>query len=184
MYTNQGQSCVASSYLFVHENVYEKFIQIMKEITESLTVGDPFVDGITQGSLPSNRILDRVMSYIELGKKEGARLICGGNRVGSKGYFVQPTIFADVNDDMKIAQDEILGPVMCITSFKNTDEVIERFNKTKYGLAAGIYCNDVNTVLRVTDELKAGSVWVNCFEIVVPQAPFGGYKQSGFGREL
>lgn len=184
MYTNQGQSCVASSYLFVHENVYEKFVQIMREVTEGLKVGDPFSDGITQGSLPSKRIFDRVMSYIELGKKEGARLICGGNQVGTKGYFIQPTVFADVNDDMKIAQDEILGPIMCITSFKDVNEVIKRANKTKYGLAAGVYSNDVNTVLKVTNALKAGSVWVNCFEIVCPQAPFGGFKQSGFGREL
>jgi len=184
MYTNQGQSCCASSSIFVHESVYERFIEISKEMAEALVVGDPFAAGTTQGSLISQENFGKVLEYIESGKKEGARLVCGGKRVGSKGFFVEPTIFADVTDDMKIATDEILGPVMSIFKFKTVEEVIERANKTKYGLAAGVWSNDITTVMKVTNALQAGSVWVNCFEIVVPQAPFGGFKQSGFGREL
>jgi aldehyde dehydrogenase (NAD+) len=108
MYTNQGQSCCASSSIFVHESVYEKFIELSKEIAESLVVGDPFAPGVTQGSLVNEENFLRVLDYIELGKKEGARLVCGGSRVGNRGYFVQPTIFADVKDDMKIATDEVM----------------------------------------------------------------------------
>jgi acyl-CoA reductase-like NAD-dependent aldehyde dehydrogenase len=188
MYTNQGQSCCASSSIFVHESVYDKFIKYSKEIAENLVVGDPFAAGVTQGALVNEENFLRVLDYIELGKKEGARLVCGGHRVGHKGYFVEPTIFADVTDDMKIATDEvllfpcrpyllcvfarvfllkILGPVMSIFKFKTLNEAIERANKTKYGLAAGIFSNNIDVVLTATNALKAGSVWVNCFEIVV-----------------
>jgi aldehyde dehydrogenase (NAD+) len=124
------------------------------------------------------------MSYIESGKKEGARLVTGGNRRGNRGYFVEPTVFADVRDDMKIAQDEIFGPVMSIIRFNDIDEVVERANNTTYGLAAGVWTRDINKVLAIANSVRAGTVWVNCYDVFDAAAPFGGFKQSGIGREM
>ena len=128
--------------------------------------------------------LDRVLGYIESGQSEGAKLNCGGGRVGDRGYFVEPTVFSDVQDNMKIAQEEIFGPVMSIIRFKNLDEVIDRANKTVYGLAAGVWTKDVSKALAIANNVRAGTVWVNCYNVLDTAAPFGGFKQSGIGREL
>ena len=132
----------------------------------------------------SQEQFDRVMGYIEHGKKDGARMLSGGGRVGDRGYFVQPTVFTDVKDEMKIAREEIFGPVMSILKFKDADEVIARGNKTLYGLAAAVWTKDVQKALRLANGLRAGTVWVNCYDVFDAAAPFGGFKMSGVGREL
>jgi len=184
IFGNQGQSCCASSRIYVHEAVHDKYVELLKEVAESRVVGDPFDSNTTNGAIISDAQFKRVMSYIEKGKQIGARVVTGGERLGNKGYFVRPTIFADVKDDMIIARDEIFGPVVCVLKFSDVNDVIKRANCTTYGLAAGIFSNDINQVMKLAAALDAGSVWVNCYEVVQNQAPFGGFKQSGFGREL
>jgi aldehyde dehydrogenase (NAD+) len=124
------------------------------------------------------------MSYIEAGKKDGAKLVAGGHRSGDRGFFVEPTVFADVKDNMTIAEEEIFGPVMSIIKFKDIDEVAERANKTVYGLAAGVWTRDIGKALAIANNVRAGTVWVNCYDVFDAGAPFGGFKQSGIGREL
>jgi aldehyde dehydrogenase (NAD+) len=126
----------------------------------------------------------KVLKYIEYGKEDGAKLEAGGKRFGSEGFFLEPTVFSNVTDDMRIARDEIFGPVQSILKFKTLDEVIERANRTNYGLAAAIVTNNITNAITFTNAVEAGSVWVNCYDAVAPQTPFGGYKQSGMGREL
>jgi aldehyde dehydrogenase (NAD+) len=125
-----------------------------------------------------------VMAYIESGRNEGAKLVCGGDRVGTRGYFIEPTVFADVEDDMRIAKEEIFGPVMSVIPFKSLDEVVSRANRTTYGLAAAVWTSDVKKALAIANGVRAGTVWVNCYNVLDPRAPFGGFKQSGIGREL
>lgn len=184
VFGNQGQSCCCSSRVFVHEKVHDKFVQYLKEEAESKVVGSQFDENTTNGALISNLQFNKVLDYIKSGKEQGAKCVTGGERIGEKGYFVKPTIFTDVKDDMRIAKEEIFGPVVSVFKFNEINEVLRRANDTHYGLAAGIYSNDINNVLEVAHALEAGSVYVNCYEIVTNQAPFGGYKQSGFGREL
>jgi len=136
------------------------------------------------GAIISDLQFKKILDYIKSGKDQGARCVSGGERIGQKGYFVKPTIFADVKDDMKIAKEEIFGPVVCVLKFDDVNEVIKRANATHYGLAAGIFCNDINKILPIANALEAGSVWVNCYEAIFNQSPFGGFKQSGIGREL
>jgi aldehyde dehydrogenase (NAD+) len=124
------------------------------------------------------------MNYIESGKSEGATLACGGGSLGNRGYFIQPTVFADVRDDMNIAQEEIFGPVMSLIPFKGLNEVIQRANRTSYGLAAGVWTRDIKKAHAVANGVCAGTVWVNCYHVLDTRAPFGGFKQSGMGREL
>ena len=127
---------------------------------------------------------NKVMGYIESGKKEGAKLMAGGGRVGDRGYFIQPTVFADVKDSMRIAEEEIFGPVLSIIKFKDMDEVVERANKTMYGLAAAVWTRDIGKAHHIANNVRAGTVWVNCYDVFDAGAPFGGFKQSGIGREL
>jgi aldehyde dehydrogenase (NAD+) len=124
------------------------------------------------------------MSYIDAGKQEKATLLAGGNRVGDKGFFIEPTVFANVQDDMRIAREEIFGPVMSIMKFKELDEVVQRANRTTYGLAAAVWTKDITKAHAIADSVRAGTVWVNCFDVFDAAAPFGGFKQSGLGREL
>jgi aldehyde dehydrogenase (NAD+) len=127
---------------------------------------------------------DKVMGYIESGRSEGAKVVCGGDRVGDRGYFIQPTVFSDVRDEMKIAREEIFGPVMSIIPFKSADEVVVRANRTEYGLAAAVWTRDIQKAHAIANNVRAGTVWVNCYNVLDSRAPFGGFKQSGIGREL
>ena len=184
LFFNQGQCCCAGSRLFVEAKIYDEFVNRVVARTNKQKVGDPFDSATTQGPQVSQEQFDRVMKYIEAGKKEGAKMLSGGNRVGKEGFYIEPTVFCDVKDDMKIAREEIFGPVMSIIKFKDADEVIERGNRTAYGLAAAVWTRDIAKAHRLANELKAGTVWINCYDVFDPAAPFGGFKMSGMGREL
>ena len=147
-------------------------------------VGDPFDPETTQGPQVSQEQCDRIMGYIEAGRKEGAKMLIGGRRIGKTGYFIEPTVFDNVTDEMKIAKEEIFGPVMNVLRFKDTDEVLKRGNRTFYGLAAAVWTRDISKAHRVANKLRAGTVWINCYNVFDASLPFGGYKQSGWGREM
>lgn len=184
IFANHGQNCVAGSRTFVHEKIYEQFVRKAAEAAKNRKVGNPFEKGIQQGPQVDEEMFNKVLTYIEFGKRDGAKLEAGGKRLGNEGFFIEPTVFSNVTDNMRIATDEIFGPVQSILKFRTLEEVIERANNTNYGLASGIVTNDINKALTFANAVEAGSVWVNCYDAVTPQAPFGGYKQSGFGREL
>jgi aldehyde dehydrogenase (NAD+) len=184
LYFNQGQCCCAGSRLFVQDKSYDEFVDKLGTKVESRKVGDPFDPTTEQGPQVDKAQYDTVMSYIEKGKKEGARCVTGGTRLGEKGFFIKPTIFAEVTDDMAIAREEIFGPVLSVLKFSDIDEVIERANTTEYGLAAAVWSRDIGKVQTIIDRVRAGTVWVNCYDVFDAAAPFGGYKQSGIGREL
>jgi aldehyde dehydrogenase (NAD+) len=184
IFVNQGQSCCAGSRVFVEEKIYQQFVEKSVARAAKRRVGDPLDPSTDQGPQVDQSQFDRIMGYIESGRTEGATLACGGERVGNRGYFIRPAVFADVRDDMKIAQEEIFGPVMSVISFKDMDEVIARANKTDYGLAAGVWTNDIKKAHAVANGVRAGTVWVNCYHVLDTRAPFGGFKQSGMGREL
>jgi aldehyde dehydrogenase (NAD+) len=184
LFFNQGQVCCAGSRVFVEDKVYDQFVEDSTARARKRTVGDPFNAGTEQGPQVDQTQLEKVLDYIEKGQREGAKMTCGGGRVGDKGYFVEPTVFSDVQDNMTIAREEIFGPVMSVIRFKNLDEVIDRANKTVYGLAAGVWTKDVSKALAIANNVRAGTVWVNCYNVLDTAAPFGGFKQSGIGREL
>lgn len=184
LFFNQGQCCCAGSRIFVEEAVYDEFVKRSVERAKARKVLDPLDPECEQGPQVDQEQLDKIMDLIESGKKEGANLACGGERSGDKGYFVQPTVFTEVKDDMRIAKEEIFGPVMQIMKFKTIDEVIERANHTNYGLAAAVFTKDLEKAMMIAQGVRAGSVWINCYNIFDAQAPFGGFKESGNGKEL
>jgi aldehyde dehydrogenase (NAD+) len=184
LFFNHGQCCCAGSRVFVEEKIYDKFVEMSGARASKRTVGDPFDPQTEQGPQVDQSQFDKVMGYIDSGRSEGAKLVCGGGRVGDKGYFIQPTVFADVQDDMKIAKEEIFGPVMSIIPFKTVDEVVTRANRTEYGLAAAVWTRDIAKAHAIANSVRAGTVWVNCYNVLDTRAPFGGFKQSGIGREL
>lgn len=181
---NHGQNCCAGSRTYVHERIYDEFVKRAAAAASARSVGDPFDDATLQGPQVDEEQFKKILSYIESGKEQGAKVVSGGERVGDKGYFVRPTVFADVTDDMRICREEIFGPVQCILKFSDIDDVIKRANNTKYGLAAGVITPDINKAMTVAQSVRAGSMWINCYDVVTPQTPFGGFKQSGHGREL
>ena len=184
LFFNQGQCCCAGSRLFVEEKCYDQFVEKSVARAKRRRVGDPFDPRTEQGPQVDQTQFDKVMGYIETGKSEGAHLLAGGKRVGDRGYFIEPTVFAAVENDMKIAQEEIFGPVMSILKFKEIDEVVERANNSMYGLAAAVWTRDIGKAYAIANRVRAGTVWVNCFNVFDAAAPFGGFKQSGIGREL
>jgi aldehyde dehydrogenase (NAD+) len=184
LYFNQGQCCCAGSRLFVEEKVHDKFVDKLSAMNEKRRLGDPFDPATEQGPQVNKEQFDKVMGYIDAGKKEGAKCVTGGDRWGGKGYFIEPTLFTGVTDKMKIAEEEIFGPVMSILRFKDLDEIVARANKTTYGLAAAVWTRDVAKAHYLAKKIKAGTVWVNCYDVFDAAAPFGGYKMSGLGREL
>jgi len=184
IFFNHGQCCCAGSRVYVQEGIYDKFVQRFKERAAKNVVGDPFAADTFQGPQVSKVQFDRIMDYIKAGKEAGANVEIGGNRKGDKGYFIEPTIFSNVTEDMKIVQEEIFGPVCSISKFKTQEEVIKLGNSTTYGLAAAVHTKSLNTAIEVSNALRAGTVWVNTYNTLHHQLPFGGYKESGIGREL
>ncbi len=184
LFYNQGQSCSAGSRTFVEERAYDEFVERSAARARRRRVGDPFDPATEQGPQVDQEQYQKVMRYIGSGKSEGARLMCGGNRVGERGWFIEPTVFADVKDDMAIAREEIFGPVMSIIKFRDLEEVVDRANRTEYGLAAAVWTRDIGKAYSIANNVRAGTVWVNCYNAFDPAAPFGGFKQSGMGREL
>ncbi|XP_058112303.1 aldehyde dehydrogenase family 2 member B7, mitochondrial-like [Magnolia sinica] len=183
LFFNQGQCCCAGSRTFVHERVYDEFVEKAKARALKRVVGDPFKKGVEQGPQIDLEQFEKIMKFIKSGIESGATLESGGERLGSKGYYIQPTVFSDVKDGMAIATEEIFGPVQSILKFNDLDEVIRRANATRYGLAAGVFTKSLDNTNTLTRALKAGTVWVNCFDIFDAAIPFGGYKMSGQGRE-
>ncbi|KAK6920739.1 Aldehyde dehydrogenase domain [Dillenia turbinata] len=183
LFFNQGQCCCAGSRTFVHEKIYDEFLEKAKARAARRTVGDPFKKGIEQGPQIDSEQFDKILRYIRSGIESNATLECGGERLGSKGYFIQPTVFSNVQDDMLIAQDEIFGPVQSILKFKDLKEVVSRANQTRYGLAAGVFTQNIDTANTLSRALRVGTVWINCFDVFDAAIPFGGYKMSGQGRE-
>ncbi|MFO0837998.1 MAG: aldehyde dehydrogenase family protein [Phycisphaerae bacterium] len=184
LFFNQGQCCVAGSRLFVEERIHDEFAAKIVEKARGKRVGDPFARETAQGPQVDKEQFQKVMGFIDAGRKEGANLAHGGNRVGQKGYFIEPTVFTNVKDEMKIAREEIFGPVMSIIKFKDIDEVVQRANRTMYGLAAAVWTRDISKAHAIANRVRAGTVWVNCYDVFDAAAPFGGFKQSGIGREL
>ena len=184
LYLNQGQCCCAGSRLFVEEKVHDKFVDKLVKMNEARKLGDPFDPATEQGPQVDQNQFDKIMQYIGIGKKEGAACLTGGKRFGERGYFIEPTIFGNVNDEMSIAKDEIFGPVLSILKFKSVDEIADRANATTYGLAAAVWTRDIGKAHHLAHKIKAGTVWVNCYDVLDAAAPFGGFKMSGIGREL
>ncbi|KQZ63221.1 betaine-aldehyde dehydrogenase [Rhizobium sp. Root149] len=181
-----GQVCSNGTRVFVHTALKERFLARLKERTEAILLGDPRDEATQMGPMVSRAQREKVLSYIEKGKAEGARLVTGGgipNAVSGEGFYVQPTVFADVRDDMVIAREEIFGPVMCVLDFEDEADVVARANATEFGLAAGVFTADISRAHRVVDQLEAGTLWINTYNLCPVEIPFGGSKQSGFGRE-
>jgi aldehyde dehydrogenase (NAD+) len=184
MYLNQGQCCCAGSRLFVRNSVHDKFVDQLAAKVQTRKLGDPTDPGTQQGPQIDRPQFDKIMSYIAKGKAEGARVVTGGERHGDKGFFIKPTIFADVKDNMAIACDEIFGPVLSVIKFNEVDEAVARANSTDFGLAAAIWTRDIAKAHTIAHRLRAGTVWINCYDVFDAAAPFGGFKRSGIGREL
>jgi acyl-CoA reductase-like NAD-dependent aldehyde dehydrogenase len=188
IYANKGEVCSAGSRLLVHEDIYDEFVNKLAERARALRVGNPLDPETEMGSQISQVQLDRILGYIEEGRREGARILCGGERdtegEKAKGFFVKPTIFADVKPQMKIAQEEIFGPVLAALKFRDVEEAAEIANCTIYGLVSAVWTRDITVAHRMAQRIKAGSVWINAYNCFDSASPFGGYKQSGFGREM
>jgi aldehyde dehydrogenase (NAD+) len=184
LFLNQGQCCCAGSRLFVESSVHDEFLSKLQALTEKRKVGDPFAADTQQGPQVDQAQFDKIMSYVDKGRDEGATCVTGGERVGDKGYFIAPTIFDNVNDDMSIAKDEIFGPVLSVLTFDDKEDMIRRANNTMFGLAAAVWTRDISTAHDYASRVRAGTVWVNCYDVFDAAAPFGGFKMSGHGREL
>src|SRR5262245_17595722 len=188
VFFNQGEVCCAGTRLFVEEKLHDEFADAVATAASSMKQGPGLEEGTQVGPLVSQEQLERVTGYLDIGKKEGAKVLTGGERNTAKhladGYFVKPTVFTGVRNDMRIAQEEIFGPVVALIPFKDEDDAVLQGNDTFYGLAAGVWTRDVSKAHRVARAIRAGTVWVNCYNVFDVMAPFGGYKQSGYGREL
>ncbi len=184
---NQGEVCTCPSRILVHEKIYDKFMKRVIERTKAIKMGHPLAEDTMMGAQASNDQFEKILSYLDIGKQEGAEVLCGGAKAGlnsglETGYYIQPTIFKG-NNKMRIFQEEIFGPVVCVTTFKTAEEAIEIANDTLYGLGAGLWTRDAHEIYQLPRAIQAGRVWVNCYHAYPAHAPFGGYKKSGFGRE-
>ncbi|TXT13582.1 hypothetical protein VHUM_00949 [Vanrija humicola] len=184
IFFNHGQTCCAGSRLYVQRGIYDAFMERFVKVAQKIQVGDPFNQNTFQGPQVSQTQYDRIMNYIECGKQEGAQVITGGARSGKNGFFIEPTIFSGGKKGMKIVEEEIFGPVIVAAVFDTEEEVIKLANDNVYGLSAGVFTQNITKGHRVANKLHAGTVWVNCFNELHSQVPFGGYKSSGLGREL
>ncbi|WP_443193027.1 aldehyde dehydrogenase family protein [Novosphingobium sp. KACC 22771] len=187
VFANAGQICSAGTRLFVQRSIHDEFMARLADYTRTIRVGDPLDPETQIGPVVSAPQMERILSFIEGAGQEGARTLVGGARMGGdgldKGFFVEPTIFTGVADDMTIAREEVFGPVLCAFAFDTIDEVLARANATPFGLGSGVWTRDLSTAHRMARGIQAGSVWVNCYQMLDPGVPFGGYKLSGFGRE-
>ncbi|CAH1796081.1 unnamed protein product [Owenia fusiformis] len=181
---NSGQVCCAGSRTYVQEEIYDEFIKRSVERAKSRKIGNPLDADTESGPQINKEQLDKILGLIKSGQEEGAKLHCGGKQIGDKGFFVENTVFSDVTDNMRIAKEEIFGPVMQIIKFKDIEEVIPRANNTAYGLAAAVFTSDINKAIMLSNSVRAGTVWVNCYNAFQANGPFGGFKESGTGREL
>lgn len=184
VFFNAGQCCTAGSRIYVEEQIYDEFVRRSVERAKRRVVGSPFDPTTEQGPQISMEQQSRVLEYIQSGISEGAKLECGGKALGLKGFFIEPTVFSNVRDDMRIAKEEIFGPVQQLMKFKTIEEVIERANNTEYGLVAAVFTSNINKAMTISTAMQAGTVWINCFNALSTQCPFGGFKMSGNGREL
>lgn len=184
LFVNQGQVCAAGTRVIAHESCYSEVVEGLKDAAESIVLGAPFDESTQMGSLINAKQLERVMSYIELGQSEGARLVTGGERHGDRGYYVRPTIFADVDRSMRIAQDEIFGPVGSVMSFQTFEEAVDLANDSVYGLSASVWTKDLSKAHLIGRALDTGTIWVNAWGLIDPRQSWGGRKASGIGREL
>ncbi len=183
IYFHGGQCCTAGSRLFVQKDVKDEFVARLAEQAKGRRIGDPLNPETEQGPQVSQEQLDKILGYVRLGNDQGARLVCGGQRKGDRGFFVEPTIFDEVRDDMAIYRDEIFGPVVSVVSFDDLNDLARRANDTQYGLAAAIWTKDIDKAHLFARKVKAGTVWINCYHVVETNTPFGGFKMSGQGRE-
>jgi len=184
LFFNTGEACECGARFFVHSSIHDEFVKRSVELAMARKAGDPFCDDVRHGPIVSKKQLDKVLGYVEKGVEEGAKLECGGHHIGEKGgYLMEPTVFSNVSDDMAIARDEIFGPVQVILKWDDIEEVIERANATEYGLASAVWTKDIETMQVLTRGIKAGIVWVNTHHVMDASTPFGGYKESGIGRE-
>ena len=183
IFFNQGHVCCAGSRLYVQESVFKTVVQKLKDRMETLIVGDPLDKNTDIGAINSRSQLDVINNYLKIGQKEGAEMYQASCKIPGKGFFVRPTIFTNVAQSNRIAQEEIFGPVLAIQSFRSDDEVIEKANNTPFGLSAGVWTDKGSKIFNMTTKLRAGVVWANTFNKFDPTSPFGGYKESGYGRE-
>jgi acyl-CoA reductase-like NAD-dependent aldehyde dehydrogenase len=184
IFYGKGEVCAAGSRLLVEASIHDAFVEQLVDRAKKMTPGDPFDKGTRLGAIVSEQQMERVLGYVEKGKSDGARLLTGGNRVDRPGYFVEAAVFDKVEPGMTIAQEEIFGPVLATMSFEDVDQAIALGNQTIYGLAAGVWTRDLKKAHKVAHGLRAGTVWVNTYNRYDPTTPFGGYKSSGFGRDL
>jgi aldehyde dehydrogenase (NAD+) len=184
IFFNQGEVCCAGSRLFLEKSIHDEFVEKLSDKASCLSVGNPEDAGTQMGAQVSKEQFDKILGYIDTGKQEGAKLVTGGERCGEKGYFIKPTIFDAVDNNMKIAREEIFGPVVSAITFDDVSEVVRQSNLSIYGLAAAVWTRDIKKAHRLARDLKAGTIWINTYNAFDAASPFGGYKQSGFGREL
>jgi acyl-CoA reductase-like NAD-dependent aldehyde dehydrogenase len=187
IFFNQGQVCCAGSRLFLEKSIHDEFMTKLQERVSKMQQGNGMDEKTQIGPQVSREQQERIMNYIGIAQKEGAKLCAGGEAPGgdlSKGYFVKPTIFSGVNNEMRIAQEEVFGPVLAVIPFSSVDEVAEQANKVNFGLSGAVWTSDVKKAHKFASRIKAGTIWVNCFNVFDPAMPFGGYKMSGYGREL